>query len=206
MAEIGRSAWVSTKSEVEGRRVDAGGLVGLEFSAVRYVTLDYRRSDFAPEFSGPRSITDASEWREPTWEFDDCDSADFGVEFTTSRGRVFSVTWDALGVHESVGLHEGSLLGERFSGNSDVAVWEVGARSRWLPLLGEPVGGVDLHYEPWADEGFWCPRITLRFGSRRIELLLGEGRKGGRVGPAANNVAVLFDPEELPQWLRGESK
>ena len=184
------------------RQDHARRLVGLRLSAVRYLTLDYRRWDLAPEFRGPRTIADTDEWAEPTWEFAACDSIDVGVELETTDNRTFSVTWDALGYHESIGLLEQPLLGWRFDEERDIAIWEVASRSRWRTFLNQPVEHVELHYLRWADEGFWCPRITLSFDSRVIELLLGDGREGDGVGPASDNVAVLFDPAALPAWER----
>jgi hypothetical protein len=171
------------------------------YGGVRYVTLDYRRWELAPNAIGTRVIADASEWLEPPWRYHNCDSVDLGVELTTTGNRVFSITWDALGCHESIGLREQPLLGFRFDEDRDVAIWDVSERSRWQPhLTREVIQNVDLHYLPWGDEGFWCPRITLGFDIGSIELLLGEGRADQGVDPSADNVAVLFAPESLPEW------
>lgn len=64
------------------------------------------------------------------------------------------------------------------------------------------VTDVQLHYLPWDDyiRGFWCTRITVRSGAAVAELLLGGDGRDGQLSPAADNVAVLFDPPQLPEW------
>jgi hypothetical protein len=45
--------------------------------------------------------------------------------------------------------------------------------------------------------------LTLRFsGGNVVEVLLGEGSADQPVQASATNVAVLFDPPELPPWLK----
>jgi hypothetical protein len=193
-------AWVATETEADERREHARRIVGTVIVGVRYVTLDYRRSELARDVKGPRLVTDESEWLSPPWRYDDYDSVDFGVELTTTDGRTFSVTWDPLGDRESIGLRAEPLFGLRFDGDRDAAMWDVVDRSRWHTFTHTPVRSVELHYLPWGDEGQWCPRITLGFETRSIELLLGEGQSNDGIAPAADNVAVLYDPVDLPEW------
>jgi len=87
----------------------------------------------------------------------------------------------------------------------DVAIWDVGTRSRWQPFIGADAVAVTLNYEPWDASGaFWCTRIELAFSSASVVLLLGEAGRDGEVGPSADNVAVLFEPATLPPWERRE--
>jgi hypothetical protein len=60
------------------------------------------------------------------------------------------------------------------------------------------VTDVDLHYAPWADEGYWCSRITIAVGDRQVELLLGDADGDGRLVPSADNIAVVVSPGSLP--------
>jgi hypothetical protein len=57
--ERGRSAWVAFARTMEG----------LTLGSVRYMNIDYRRNELAPDHLGPRLIADDAEWIEPTWEF-----------------------------------------------------------------------------------------------------------------------------------------
>jgi hypothetical protein len=197
-------SWAETVDEVEQRRAHASRLVGLELASVRYVDIDYRRHVNAPGARGPRTIVDSREWEEPTWKYPDCDSIDYGVELTTACNRVFSVTWDPPGPREGLGIQESSFLASAVLPGADVAIWDVGHESGWVHLVGQQTSAVRLHYLPWdaAPAGYWCPRITLTFGPRHVELLLGQGRPDQAVGPAADNVTVLFDPVTVPEWVQ----
>ena len=176
-------------------------LIGSEIDRVRYINIDYERDQRAAGLIGPRVIVDDDEWSEPTWQFPDCDSIDFGLELETRDGRLFSVTWDPPGLREGIGLREEPLLGTGVRVDGATAIWDVTNTSGWVHLLGRATSDVVLHYLPWGDPGgFWCPRITLRFPGATVELLLGEGGSNRKLGPSADNVAVLFDPERLPDW------
>jgi hypothetical protein len=178
-------------------------LVGRELKSVRYYDIDYRREDWAAGRTGPRIILNQAEWSQPTWAYADCDSLDFGIDLEVTDGSVFSVTWDPPGQQEGLGLRQERLLDQAFRPDIWAAVWDVSSRSRWTPLVGRAVTDVQLHYLPWQPpEGFWCPRITLRFGAARVELCLGQGESGREVSPSADNVAVLFDPDALPGWMQ----
>jgi hypothetical protein len=78
-------------------------------------------------------------------------------------------------------------------------------RSHWSGLISQRVSEVFLRYAQWApgEPGLWLPRLTLRFsGGNVVEVLLGEGSADQPVQASATNVAVLFDPPELPPWLK----
>lgn len=178
-------------------------VIGSAIDRVRYIDIDYERDQRAAGLIGPRVIVDDDEWSEPTWQFPDCDSIDFGLELETRDGRLFSVTWDPPGLREGIGLREEPLLGTGVRVDGATAIWDVTNTSGWVHLLGRATSDVVLHCLPWGDPGgFWCPRITLRFPGATVELLLGEGGPNRELGPSADNVAVLFDPDAFPTGNR----
>jgi hypothetical protein len=62
---------------------------------------------------------------------------------------------------------------------------------------------VVVHYRPWAPgDGHWCSRITLHIDGHPVHLLLGDADSGQQLVPAADNIAVLFPPTQLPEWER----
>jgi hypothetical protein len=131
------------------------------------------------------------------------DAVDYGVEFETTCGRLFTVTWDSPGWHDGIWLREVPLIAEAAANEATVAVWNVSRAGRWDHFVGPEVGDVHLAYEPWApDDGYWCSRITVSTLDRGIELLLGEGEADQQLHPAADNIAVLFPPSRLPDWER----
>lgn len=173
---------------------------------VRYYHLDYDRSGVAPDTRGPRRVTDAAEWQRPSWRGIGFHWADYGVEFETATGRVFSVTWDSPGFTEGIGVREMPMIGSAVVEDADVAVWDVSHQPEWQPLLGADISDVTPHYAPWHDGhawGFWCARITVTFGSAGVELLLGEADAADALKPAADSIAVAFAPSELPTWAHG---
>lgn len=196
-------SWVRSREEQEERVRHARMLVGLRLAAVRYFDIDYFREEIAANQAGPREITDDAEWRDPIWSCPGFDSADYGIELEMLGGRVFSVTWDPPGMREGIGMREVPLRGTGVRVDADVAVGDVSQRSEWRRFIGAEVTDVGLHYLPWENghlSGFWCPRISLLFGIAHVQLLLGEGGPEGQLRPSADNVAVLFDPVELPAW------
>lgn len=194
-------SWAATLDEREERVGHARGMIGLALAQVRYVNLDYRRFDLAAPYDGPRHIVDANEWQQPTWSYPACDSVDHGVELTMTNDRRFTVTWDSPGWIEGIGLREQPVFGFAVTETADVAVWDVGERSRWSSLIGATVTDVELHYRPWDyPAGFWCSRISIDFGPTRVELLLGQGAADGSITPSADNVVVCFDADKLPTW------
>lgn len=193
--------WLSSLDDVQMLRADVQSLVGAELVAVRYVALDYRRFDLAPGHRGPRVIIDQIEWMAPDWTHASGDGIDYGVELDLSSGRTLAVTWESPGNHESLDVFAGKLIGSVLDVEPDVAVWEVTTGSRWSDLIGNPITAIELHYVPWApDEGYWCTRVTVEFGRANVVLLLGEFTPTGDVAPSADNVAVLFSPQSLPEW------
>lgn len=192
-----------TQTEVAERKEHARRLVGLRIASVRYVTLDYSRLDRSNGPKGPRLVTDPVEWAQPAWRFQSFDSVDFAVELSTDSDRVFSVAWDPIEAHEGIGLRESPALGTAIRPNFDAAVWDVTAKSRWNAVVGDEVTDVTLHYRAWESEGFWCPRISLTCAHAIVELFLGEGHRDQVLHPAADNIAVVFAPVELPDWAIG---
>lgn len=194
-------SWASSQEVVEERLRLADRLAGLRLQAVRYFTIDFRRWERMPEYRGPREITADHEWLEPTWRYQNCDSMEYGLELEAESGRVFSVTWDPLGDHEGIGIDEAPLVASTLTADADVAVWDVSHHSRWSELVGQEIVALQPHYRPWDPSGgFWCSRITVRFQSVDVEVLLAQGSENGEVEPSADSVAVLFPPTPLPVW------
>jgi hypothetical protein len=191
-------SWVATADLVAERRDHARQLAGQRLSAVSYVLLDYSQLDRLDGSNGPRHVVDALELASPAWRGPPFDWADHAVEFTTETGRVFTCSWDSPGDHEGIWLPEVSARGAAFPTDANVAVWDVSHTGRWDTLMAAVVTDVDLHYAPWADEGYWCSRITIAVGDRQVELLLGDADGDGRLVPSADNIAVVVSPGSLP--------
>ncbi len=202
-------SFAATPEQMENHRERARELVGLVLERVRYVDIDYHRSDRAPNHRGPRPIVEDEEWLNPTWQYDGFDSIDHGVEFETTGARVFTVTWDSPGWTEGISIVERPLVGYAVVDDAEVAVWDVTTRSGWSRFIGKPITDVELHYVPWespAATGFWCPRITLTIDKHRMHLILGEARAPIlTLSSSADNVAVLFPPHDPPGWADGSS-
>jgi hypothetical protein len=161
------SSWVPSMEEAEQGRQDARRLVDSKIECVRYVDIDYRRTERPDGTRGPRTIVDSDEWAEPTWLYLGCHSLDFGVELQLSTTDSVWVTWQPPGLHEGLALHRGAI------------------------------GSV---IRPDAN-GFWYSRITLSMGVTPIDFILGEGRaRTVGVARSADNVAVLFPGQPLPEW------
>ena len=183
---------------------EAAGLVGEVIATVHYVTLDYFAERFRGTAQGPRYIESAAEWDEPTWRHPSCDTVDFAVELATGSGRHFTVSWESPGMKEGIGLRELPAIGTAVDERADAAIWDVTARSGWRDVVGQEVTDVVLHYEEWGEGAArWCSWITMQAERTRVELILGEGRYNVDTGPdpSADNVAVLFSPDTLPDWL-----
>ena len=166
---------------------------------VRYLDLDYRGWDLGyRDQSTRRVITDSAEWEEPTWDAGTFHHADFGVELVIDDGTSWAVTWDVPARTESLVVRPGLAGGAG-------ALWDVTARDPWRRCIRSPITGVELRYHPWGERsgGFWCSRVSLSFGDLRVEVLLGDREpQAGLLVPSADNVAILLDPEELPEWER----
>ncbi len=59
-------SWAASRPEVAERVRHARRLVGQRLAVVRYVDIDYRHDQVAPDWEGPRHIVEAGEWRNPT--------------------------------------------------------------------------------------------------------------------------------------------
>jgi hypothetical protein len=199
------TSFARTPDEQREREDHAAQIAGLVLTAVRYVDIDYRRSEVAPDHRGPREIIDGTEWSDPTWRNDGFDAIDHGVELTCEGGRIFTVTWDSPGFSEGIGLREAPLCGYAVVADADVAVRDVSTGSGWADLIGTPIMDVKLHYYPWNSPyatGFWCPWITISFARGDVHLILGEATGPEEVlGPSSDNIAVVFAPVLLPPWL-----
>jgi hypothetical protein len=105
-------------------------------------------------------------------------------------------------MREGIGIQEEPLVGGVLRPEADAAAWDVSTRSRWDTALGSPVRAVDLHYIPWdpQDDCYWCTRITIETEHSSVAMMLGERTRDGELKPAADSVAVLFSPIELPDW------
>lgn len=199
---MGRTwSFASSAAEVEKRRHEANELVGETLAAVRYQTIDYDRHHVTPGMRGQRMIEHESEWANPCWRHIGFHAVEFGIEIDTAGGKFFSVTWDPPGPVESLGIQPESLS-SALRPDADVAVWDVTAHDAWRDLVDCRVDEVTLHYEPWGvgTQSFWCPQITLTLGTSEVVFLLGDATVDGDLGPAADNLAVLFNPTSLPAW------
>ena len=65
---------------------------------------------------------------------------------------------------------------------------------REVPALGS------AYYRRWPGGGYWCSRITVAFGECLVHLLLGDTDAEQQLIPSADNIAVAFPPELLPDW------
>jgi hypothetical protein len=189
-------SWAASRREVAERVTHARRLVGQRLAVVRYVDIDYRRDQVAPDGEGPRHIIEAGEWRDPTWRYPGFDSVDFGLELETESGSMFSVTWDPPSRYEGIGLREQPLLGTGVRADAAVAVWDVTRRSGWAALRGAEILDVTPHYQPCDEHvgSYWCPRITIAFPSTTVDLLLGDAGPNQQLVPSADNIAIAFDP------------
>jgi hypothetical protein len=192
------TGWVATEQGIADRRALAGRLVGKRFVEVQYVDLDYRGWDLGHhDRTQRRAITDDSEWQVPTWDAGQFHRVDLGIEFCDEGGKTWSVTWDLPGDTESLRLQEGR------ASHAGAAVWDVTHREPWRSCLDSVVTDVQLRYHAWDVDagGFWCSRISIFFGTRRVEVLLGDRGPGdNNLVPSANNIAVLLDPSRVPDW------
>jgi hypothetical protein len=196
-------SWVASKEEADERWAHARRLVGLRLSSVRYVLIDYGQLDRPAGSRGPRLVASAAERAAPTWRCETFDWADYGVEFTTSSDRVFTVSSDLPGWHEGIWLREVPVRGSAFPEDADVAIWDVTRAGHWDSYIGAAIGDVVMHYRPWGpDDGYWCSRITLLIAGSPVHLLLGERGNNQQLVPAADSIAVVFPPVPLPDWER----
>jgi hypothetical protein len=196
-------SWVKTLAEVDDARAHARRLADLKLAVVRYYDLDYLQPDRPDGVLGARLIADEDEWRQPTWRFPFGDSVDYGVELETACGRCFTVSWDSPGCHEGIWIRESPLVGAALAPEANVAVWDVSHAGRWDQFAGQLVSDVRLAYKPWAKgDGYWCSRITLTIVGCEIQMVLGDAGPDNRLRTSADNIAVLFPTEQLPDWER----
>jgi hypothetical protein len=180
----------------------ASRLVGLHVAGVRYLTIDYERWQRAPESTGRRLIVDDEEWRSPSWSYSSGDSVDFGVELVMQEELTFSLSWKGPGPREGLAVQDGII-----DRHANAAVWDVANRSRWSRLIGHAVSDVVPHFARWGqiDSELWLPRISISFSNEIVEVLLGAcERDGSQIVPSGNNVAILFNPDQLPDWIPAE--
>lgn len=202
MAEVW--GFAESTGEVSRRRNEAAAIIGEQITNVVYFSLDYQRHELRPGARGVHWVTDPTELLAPTWHTLLCDSLDFGVELRTMSGRHFSITWDPPGWREGMGIRETQFIESVLRPTTDVAAWEVTTHSQWSSRLQNPVASVDLHFLPWGEstDQYWCSRVTLGFGDSDVIMMLGEGTQDGQIAPSSDNIAVLFDQSDLPEWER----
>jgi hypothetical protein len=83
-----------------------------------------------------------------------------------------------------------------------VALWDVSHAGRWDSFIGAEITDAILHYRPMPNDGYWCLRITLSFDGQLVHLMLGEADGDHRLAYSADNVAVMFPSEQLPDWAQ----
>jgi hypothetical protein len=165
--------------------------------------IDYGQLERPADARGPRMISSEAELAAPTRRCETFDWADYGVEFTASSDRIFTVSWDRPSWHEGIWIREVPARGSAFQEDHDVAIWDVSRAGRWDRYLGAIISDVVMHYRPWApDDGYWCSRITLVIEGSPVQLLLGERDDNQQLVPAADSIAVMFPPALLPDWER----
>jgi hypothetical protein len=181
------------------RRQSAKDLVGCRVVQVAYVTIDYNGWELGyRDQLARRIISDTSEWHDPAWNAETFHHLDYGVELTTQDGDLWAITWDPPGATESLVLQPGLT-------DAVGAVWDVTTREPWARCISSPITQVQLRYHPWDEQSgsFWCTRVSLSFGKERVEIILGDRDfPSSALVPAADNIAVLLDPDALPAWER----
>jgi hypothetical protein len=184
--------WATTPEEHRDLERGAAGLVGTSLVAIRYFAIDYHRLENPradDDFRGDRLVTAEDEWSAPHWRQPGFDALDFGVELDTFGGSTFSSIWEQAGPNEGITLQREPL---RFVGS--VAIWDVTARSRWTPFIGQEVDAVELFWHrPDRSAGLCCVAATLRFGGDAIHLALGDADDRGNLVGSFDNVVVLDD-------------
>ena len=202
VAEHRSWSFAPSAAERDARIRDAQPLVGLRLARVRYFDLDW--IDYP---TSARTIVEPQEWQQPPWRHPTCDTIDWGLELESTTGRVFSISWDRP-VGDSMGISEQPML----DGCGD-AIWDVTERSRWRNHIGHVISGITLHYFPWSPtgvweddrwpDGWWCPRITIDFGGPVVEVLLAKTLSDDHIlFPVHDNMAVVFESDELPGWVK----
>jgi hypothetical protein len=192
MTNMGRS-WAANSTERDAWVSFVRQLEGFAVQTVRYVDIDYRRTEFAEDRPGARVITDEAEWADPTFVFPGGHTIDFGVELVGEDDRTFSVTWDPPGITEGLALHAEPLFPDVVSDAAATAVWDVTHRTAWKHFVDQPIDAVKVHYEPWDDEGaWWCRQLDLVFNAGTVELMEAQGNPDGSIGLSADNVVVRF--------------
>lgn len=194
-------SWVATDDLVAERREHARRLAGSRLSVVSYVLIDYNQLDRPDRSRGPRPVADPAELASPAWRCETFDWADHAVEFTTAAGRVFTSSWDTPGCHEGIWIRETPARESAYANDANVAVWDVSRAGRWDSFIGLEITDVVLHYRPWPGGGHWCSRITVALGDRLVHLLLGDADAEQQLVPSSDNIAVVFSPRPLPNWL-----
>jgi hypothetical protein len=84
-----------------------------------------------------------------------------------------------------------------------VPVCDASHAGLWREVISADVTDVVTRCRPWSDSGgYWCSRITLFFGERRVDLLLGEPDRERRLAASADHIAVVFARTPFPEWER----
>jgi hypothetical protein len=135
-------SWVASTEEAGERREHARRLVGLGLSSVRYAMIDYGQLERPADARGPRMISSEAELAAPTRRCETFDWADYGVEFTASSDRIFTVSWDRPSWHEGIWIREVPARGSAFQEDHDVAIWDVSRAGRWDRYLGAIISDV----------------------------------------------------------------
>jgi hypothetical protein len=188
-------AWAATEDDRDEQIAEAGRLQGQRIERVQYFTLDYQNMDHGP----PRMISDSLEWSEPSWRYEQFDCFDFYLQLDTEDQRSFTVGWDPPSECAGLWLREGASHGEPFG---SVAVWDVTASPRWAQLMGSTVSAVECRYRIDVDlPGWHNDLITLTISNQRVFVFLGGVDSDHSPTPSANNLMVMSDPADLPDWL-----
>lgn len=183
-------SWAANEGERDAWIAYVRGVEGFTINSVRYLDLDYRRHEVAPQLQGPRPVGDLAEWDQPSWLFPGGHTVDFGIELAGS-GRVWSVGWIPPGRTEGLAVYACPLIPAAISAEAAVAVWDVSEQAPWQTVLGQPIQAVQAHYKSWDDaRTWWCPRLEFVFPTLSIEMSLAQGTLDGTIKPAADNIVV----------------
>ena len=161
--------WVSNDQQRRAREAELRELEGHSIQAARYFELDYEG------ISGP------------SWEAQDFDALDFGLELDLDDGTTLAIIWQTASENETLLAYRGHLEPDQIQIGA-AALWD--ASQRWLDKGPSEIEDVNV---AWLRSGadLCLQTIVLTGGTRQAVLTLGDSESGGFV-LSATSVAVFF--------------